>query len=312
MKRASKADTQSMPGVLDALPPSSRVLLVRLRSMGDCVLTTPAIRLLKQARPDLRIAVVVEDRFAAIFEDNPDIEMILAPTLRRAFAWKPALTVNLHGRSRSTVLTVASMAPRRAGFGHYRFQPVYNLRIPRAQEILGDDRTVHTAEHLASAMFWLGVPRTEIPRACLFTERSEAARDYAVLHPFSSMIAKAWPAQRFAELARWLRDEQGLEPLIMGAGYDDFSAFADFRCLRGAPLRDVKRLMAGAKLFVGNDSGPAHVAAAFGVPVVVLYGFSDPTVWAPWRTRSESIVAPSDLENVPLERVTDAVKALRS
>ena len=52
-------------------------------------------------------------------------------------------------------LTVASMGPIRAGFGHHAWSFLYNARIPRAQEILGEERAVHTAEHLASAMFWL-------------------------------------------------------------------------------------------------------------------------------------------------------------
>ncbi len=62
-------------------------------------------------------------------------------------------------------MTAASGAAFRAGFGHFRHQFAYNLRIPRAQQILSVERKVHTAEHLASAMFWLGVPLTEIPRA---------------------------------------------------------------------------------------------------------------------------------------------------
>ncbi len=56
-------------------------------------------------------------------------------------------------------------------------------------------------------------------------------------------------------------------------------------------MGDVKRLLGGATVFVGNDSGPAHMAAAFGVPVVVLYGSSDPVIWAPWRTKNAIFLA---------------------
>ena len=58
---------------LARLDPGSHVAIIRLRSLGDCVLSTPAIHLLKQARPDLKIAVVVEPRFAEVFEGNPDV-----------------------------------------------------------------------------------------------------------------------------------------------------------------------------------------------------------------------------------------------
>ena len=301
-----------MPAVLHTLRQSARVLVIRLRSLGDCVLTTPALRLLKRARPDLRLAVMVEERFAAVFEGNPDIEAILQPGSRPAFSWRPVLTLNFHGGPRSAALTVASMARRRAGFGHFRYQGLYNLRIPRAQEILGEERTVHTAEHLASAMFWLGVPRTEIPRACLYAESSGACCERAVLHPFASAAHKAWPAERFAALANHLQRDLGLEVTIIGGAADDFAAFGDFECLRGAPLREVKAVLAGARIFVGNDSGPAHMAAAFGLPVVVLYGSSDAGVWAPWRTESEVITAGEGLAAVPLERVAAAVDKLRT
>ena len=60
------------------------------------------------------------------------------------------------GGTRSAQLTIASRSPTRAGFEHFRFQQIYNVRIPRAQQILNVDRKVHTAEHLASAMFYLG------------------------------------------------------------------------------------------------------------------------------------------------------------
>jgi ADP-heptose:LPS heptosyltransferase len=301
-----------MPAVLNTLPPGARLLVIRLRSLGDCVLTTPALHLLKLARPDLRLAVMVEERFAQVFAGNPEIETVLPPRAGGALAWRPALTLNLHGGSRSAVLTGASLAYWRAGFAHYRFQSLYNLRIPRAQQILGEERTVHTAEHVASAVFWLGVPPTEVPRARLYAKDSAGHPNCAVLHPFASAPSKAWPVERFVALAHYLEERYGLEAMIIGGGKDDFSAFPDFECLRGAPLGEVKSLLATAGLFAGNDSGPAHMAAAFGVPSVVLYGSSDPVVWAPWCTDSEVIVDPAGLEQVSLARVTDAVERLRN
>jgi len=77
--------------VLDRLPSGARVAIIRLRSLGDCVLTTPALSLLKQARPDLKIAVVVEDPFVPVFAGNPDVDQILAPNAsslgREEFFW---------------------------------------------------------------------------------------------------------------------------------------------------------------------------------------------------------------------------------
>ena len=63
--------------VLDRLPPGSRIAVIRLRSLGDCVLTTPALSLLKLHRPDLKISVIVEPRFSEIFAANPDIDLVV-------------------------------------------------------------------------------------------------------------------------------------------------------------------------------------------------------------------------------------------
>src|SRR5215207_2588262 len=157
-----------MAGVLQELPAGAAIAVVRLRSLGDCVLTTPALALLRQARPDLRVGVVVEDRFSSVFEPSPDVDQVLEPSIAAIRRWGAELCLNLHGGTRSLTLTVASGARFRAGFSHFRAPAVYNVQIPTAQEILRLERKVHTAEHLASAMFHLGVPQAPIPRSRMY------------------------------------------------------------------------------------------------------------------------------------------------
>jgi ADP-heptose:LPS heptosyltransferase len=296
--------------VLDRLPSGARVAIIRLRSLGDSVLTTPALSLLKQARPDLRVAVVVEDRFAAVFAGNPDVEQILAPNAASVGRFRPHLALNLHGGATSVRMMLAAASGLRAGFAHFRFQPMYNLRIPRAQEILGVDRKVHTAEHLASAVFYLGVPLAEIPRARLFATAVSRPRPYAVLHPFASEAAKTWPQENFLAVAKHLNRDLGIEPLFIGGAGEDLSAFAEFSCFQGAPLEEVKSLLAGASVFVGNDSGPAHIAAAFGRPVVVLFGSSEVENWRPWRTENVVLTSPQGIHSLEVSQVTSAVTSL--
>src|SRR3984885_7744863 len=114
--------------VLERLAPGSRVAVIRLRSLGDCVLTTPALDILKRSRPDLRLAVVVEDRFRALFEDNPDVDDILRPSIQVLRRWRPTVCVNLHGGTSSAWMSALSGAEHRAGFGHFRHQWIYNHR----------------------------------------------------------------------------------------------------------------------------------------------------------------------------------------
>lgn len=274
---------------LATLPPAAAVALIRLRSLGDCVLTTPAIHILKTSRPDLRIGVVVEDRFRAVFDGNPDLAEILPPSLRAVRSFKPELIINLHGGTRSLTLTAASGARLRAGFAHLRGTSVYNLRVPTAQKILGINRRVHTAEHIASVMFWLGAKQQPIGRARLFCPPlvSDAI---AVVHPLAATPEKTWPAEHFLRVAELVQQQAGLEPVFIGAPGEDLSRFAQFRTVSG-PLEETKALIAGARLFIGNDSGPAHIAAAFGVPSTVIFGPSDAEVWAPWRTEAAVLKA---------------------
>lgn len=286
--------------------------MIRIRSMGDCILTTPALAILKRARPDAAIAVVVDQRFRAIFEGNPEISELLDPDWMVLRRWHADLCLNLHGGERSAWMTAISGAPCRAGFAHFRHPWVYNVRIPRAQEILHVDRKVHTAEHLASAMFYLGAPQTEIPQARLFAGQTRSAgRPYAVIHPMAALPEKTWPAERFAEAARYLERSHELEPVFVCGAGEDLSEFGAWRKVVGAPLGEMKTLLAGAALFLGNDSGPAHMAAAFGIPVVVIFGSSDPVVWAPWRTQAEVVTGRGGIQTVAVRDVQDALERLR-
>ena len=300
-----------MRSVLERLPESSRVAVIRLRSLGDCVLSTPAIHLLKSYRPDLKLSVVVEPRFVPLFEENPDIDDIVMPSVSLLRRWKPALSINLHGGTRSLFLSAGSMARYRAGFAHYRYSFAYNVQIPRAQEILGEERVVHTAEHAAAAMFHLGVPVQPVPRARLFSAKRWRDGGYAVIHPYASSPEKAWPARRFLEVAEFMRKALQLEPIFIGGPVDDPAPFQPWPVEVSSDLRKSKSLLASASLFFGNDSGPAHMAAAFGVPVAVLYGPSNPTIWAPWRTEAQVLHSPSGMDGITTAQAVEALAKLR-
>ncbi len=293
------------------------MVVIRLRSLGDTVLTTPALAQLRQARPDLRVVVVVETPLDTVLDGNPDITAVL-PVARKAgiadraaTLWsirrnRPELCLNLHGGPTSAWLTALSGARYRAGFGHFRPSRVYNIHIPRPHEILGraEGAPVHTAEHLASAIFYLGAPHTEIPRAVLAASPPARRRSYAVFHVTAAYFTKQWPVERFRRIAEHVQLHHGLEP-IMIAGPGEGSVFEKLRgftCLDNLDVRLLKSLLAGARLFVGNDSGPAHIAAAFGVPCVVIFGSSNSTHWRPWKTPHAVVETAWDCKPCPGDR----------
>ena len=219
---------------------------------------------------------------------------------------KPRLCLNLHGGATSAWMTALSGARHSAGFAHFRLTVPYSVKIPRAQQVLGIDpeAPVHTAEHLASAIFHLGAPRVEIPSALLAAQPEPREGPYAVLHVAAAYHTKQWPPDRFRAVARLLAERYALEPVIIaGPGQDDLLAeFSDWSTAPGLDIERLKTLMAGASVFVGNDSGPAHIAAAFGVPCAVIFGSSDSKVWGPWRTRSEVIETSWDCKPCPGDR----------
>ena len=146
----------------------------------------------------------------------------------------------------------------------------------------------------------------EVPRAVLHADavpignasgpKGLDEKPYAVFHVTAAYFTKQWAPEPFRETAAFVRDQYGLEPVIIAGPGEEaiFEEFTDFRCVGGLPLRELKSLLAGAGLFVGNDSGPAHVAAAFGVPSVVVFGSSNSAVWRPWQTPSAVVETPWD------------------
>jgi ADP-heptose:LPS heptosyltransferase len=131
-----------------------------------------------------------------------------------------------------------------------------------------------------------------------------------VIHPVAATVSKTWQAEGFLEVARQLQ-AGGADVVFIGGPSDDLSAFRDFRTLAGVPLSEIKSLLASASIFIGNDSGPAHMAAAFGVPCVVIFGDSDPAIWGPWRTPAEVISSPGGISGVRVDQVLAALTRLR-
>ncbi len=303
--------------LLPNLPPASRILVIRLRSIGDIVLLTPALRLLKEWRPDLRVTVLIENRFRELLETNPHVDEILEPgmgsglsklrshvkAIRHIRHRQFDLCINLHGGPTSTALTAWSKAKWKVGFAHFRRQGVYDFLVPDARTILNQP-AIHTAEHLASAFIHLGLPRKKIPPAQLrltaddhawWAEKRKAIQpqlegEYAVIHPTALYATKQWSSEGFAVIGNFLQTEMGLAPVYSCGPREarvpdaiERASGGPIRRVEGARLRHFAAVLAGARLFVGNDSGPAHMAAAVGCPGVVIFGSSSSTIWAPWR-----------------------------
>lgn len=306
MKRALNPSEPA--SLLPRLPLGAEVLIIRLRSLGDVVLLTPAISAIHSWRPDLRISVLVEPAFAAVLEGNPAIhEVLLAgpffTTAAKLYRRDFPIVFNQHGGPSSAFLTAASGAEIRVCWKGRQFGLVYNVHAPDAVEYYGTLQ-VHTVDQRIAQFYWTGLPRGPIPRAEVFPQPDarttvakklrergvESGEAYAVLQPGARYFTKQWPLERFAATSRWLREAYGLKSIVP-LGPDERAMAEAARAQFGdaavvvesLELRELIALVANARIFIGNDAGPTHLAAAAGTPSVVIFGSSNSVHWRPWH-----------------------------
>jgi len=338
--------------LLTGLARDAKILVVRLRALGDMVMLTPSLAALHQWRPDLRLSVMVEPALAAVLEGNPAVAEILpfrdlvsaALALRRQ---RFPVVFNQHGGPTSALLTAASGAPARVCWSYCQFRFCYNVLVPHPS-MLFPDRKPHTVEHRLTQFYFTGLPCGPIPPAQVFPqpgavatiEQKLAARGigkaqpYVVMHPGAKYFTKRWAAENYADTARWLEQSYGLASVVTLGPGDAEIAPAVRRKMRAPAvvldslsLGELIALIAGARLFLGNDAGPAHLAAAAGRPSIVIFGSSDSVTWRPWQVphrvvqndfpcnpcrgdRCYAFDEPRCILSVSLEQVRDACRAL--
>ena len=319
--------------LLPSLPPQARILVIRLRSIGDIILLTPAFHLLKAWRPDLRVSVLIEDRFRDLLEANPDVDEVLhlgagrgrgsvlerlrmvRDLRRRDFS----VCLNLHGGSTSAYLTALSGARWRLGFHHFRNRWAYHFVVPDARKILGQE-DVHSAELQAAALFWFGMPRAEIPPTRLSVgpapeewwrkRRAQMGiapqQAYALINPTNRLATRQWPPERFAQIGKYLQSELGFLPLYQSGPGEasvldavERAAGTSILRLQDASVGQLAAVLAGARLFVGNDSGPAHMAVALGRPSAVIFGSISTKIWGPWPPGGPGRYVQNPLDCIP-------------
>lgn len=308
------------------LPASSRVLFIRLRNLGEAVLDTANLRALKRYRPDLQITTLVEAIYTDLYEADPDLEAIpltrgqqekrssitsrlnvIRDIRRRKFA----AVVNLHGGPTSAQLTFLSGAKHRIGATHFRNSYAYNLRVPPSEEILGRSN-LHTVEYQFGWFKWFGLPHERPGPTQLFVapNKRDAAhtklqaagihphQPYAVLAPTNEFYTKRWMPERYAAIAERLI-ERGYQVVLTGAPTTEQIAQVEnvqaatahsLAALTSLSIGELMAVIADAKVFVGNDSGPAHIAAAVKTPHVVLFGPASATRWRPWAEGRTQLV----------------------
>jgi len=309
--------------LLPNLPPNANVLIVRLRSIGDVVLTLPALQALHDWRPDLRIHMLAEPLSAPLAEGHPAISELIVlrrfwDSVRQTRARRFAIAFNMHGGPTSAFLTRLSGAPVRVCWAQRQYSSFYNVQVPIHFPVAGRIE-MHTAEHRLQQLLYTGLPEKPLPAAKVYVDANASERvrqklteqglrpgeRYAVLRPGASQANKRWPVERFAAIARWLRESYAMTSVVnLGPGDEPIAAevrnhFGSGIILDSLDLRELIALIAGSGLFVANDTGPTHIAAALGKKSVVIFGASDSKVWSPWKTESRLVENPFPCRQCP-------------
>ena len=293
-----------------------KVLFVRLRSIGDTVLATSAVNALRRFLPDAQIDILVEDWVGPVLAEHPSLSSVIslernslaarARIAREIRASGYDVVYNLHGGTTSTFLTRASGARHRVGYESYQYAKLHNHQAPSASFLWGQEKT-HSVEQQLALLGWTGVPVTDRPATQLAITQTatfviqERLRDsklegkrLALIHPAAAFATKQWAAENFARVVEYLERADFSSVAIVGPSQDKVLDELQRNC--SAPittfnlsLPEVSALASRAELFVGNDSGIAHMAAAVGTPSVVIFGSSNIAHWRPW-SRAESEV----------------------
>ncbi len=300
------------------LSPTSpqRILIVRTSALGDVVHALPVLRALRRHFPAARLGWVVEEGPAPLLAGHPDLDELLVVRLR---AWRrapfaaatlravrgffaaldgfaPEVVLDLMGNHKAGVIGALTLADRRIGPARAaRREPSSAVWISEPVT----PRGMHAVDRGLSLLAALGLPSepADFGAPQLFRDTPEPARallaaasePFALLHPGAAWANKRYPPARWGEAAQLLRAATGLETWVATAAGEEPLARAVEAAAAGAaravPAPDLPTLAAltrAARLFLGGDSGPTHLAHALGTPVLMVMGPTDPHRHGPY------------------------------
>ncbi len=284
----------------------NNILVIKLRYIGDVLLATPVFRALRHQYPGARISALVNAGTDEVLRRNPNFEEIfLVPrgtwkTQVRFFCdirsrWFDCV-IDLTDGDRSAVISFFTGASIRIGLNHERRWRGWLY----SQAVEAPYGAMHMVDYHAQALTCLGVSANVGEPELFVGEEDELAADrllhhagrggekWVMIHPAARYWFKAWPPERFAGLSDTLverglkvvlvghSDDQGIGEVVQGTAKHKLISL-----IGQTSLLELAGLMKRCALFIGNDGGPMHMAAAVGCPVVALFGPTDPMVWGP-------------------------------
>ena len=281
---------------------SITILIVRLSSLGDILHGFPVAAALRREFPTSRIDWLVDRKFAGVIELTTSVDTVIYLERRRIvgatgpFDVVPRLrgtrydwAIDIQGLIKSAVMARLSGAGRVVGFSrkHLKEKPSSLLYTEQHDP----SPFTHVIEKNLGLLRAMGLRDASV-EFCIKTPKKSASPgngNFGIIHVGASRPNKRWPPDRMGNLAHSLLHRHGITPLIVHGPGESEIAEAVVRASGGiakivsaSTLFDLLNYVSMARIFIGCDSGPLHLAAALGVPLVGIYGPTDPVRHGPW------------------------------
>lgn len=285
-----------------------KILVIKLRYIGDVLLTTPVLRNLRLNFPDARLDILVNPGTEEVLKHNPDINEAIfverGPLIRQLGfirelrKMKYDLVIDLTDSDRSAILSYLSGAPKRVG---YNSEHLWRGRCYTHVVAANRDK-MHTVDYQLEAFRQLDIPIKSSELVLPLSQEDEEfankitdeykldeIRPMVLIHPGARWWFKSWPPEYFAKLADTIQQNLKCHIIFAGSQADQevVTKIQNMMTTKAVSLAgkitilQLAALLKRCRLFVGNDNGPMHVAAAVGTPVIVFFGLTNPLVWGP-------------------------------
>ena len=297
-------------------------MVIRGGALGDFILTLPALRLLRESFPHAHLEILGYRHIAGLaqFAGYADaVRSIESGSLAGFFARDGELAPELieYFASFQQVISylfdpdeIFASNLRRAGVRHL---------IAGSAKITGEE---HAARQLARPLEKLALYLEDAAAWILPNDEKAIDPNLTAIHPGSGSETKNWPLPRFVELAQRLLVQDEKQRLLLIGGEADFNRLGvlaaalpnkRYEIAENLPLIALARELRSCALFLGHDSGISHLAAALGIPSVLLYGPTDPVIWAPQNPQVRVLRAASGkLESIEVAEVLASLGKLTS
>lgn len=286
-----------------------KILLVRLRLIGDVLMTTPSVKILRNALPSTKIYYLVEPPQNELLEGNPDIDRLIVIDRKASFKELFGLikkmreerfdvAIDFHGGPRASILTLLSGAKIRVGYSYSPRRVFYHIKVERGVK----DGFIHSVINQLNLLKGIGIEWEDIPPLFMpsidgeekekldkiFKDKGLENKNFIVFHVSAGNRYREWGVENWKNLIKAISKDMKLTSVLIGSRDDIFYErsldFPNVVSLIGRiNLREVREVIRKSLLFVGPDSGPMHIASTTDTPIIALFGPTTPLVFGPWK-----------------------------